>query len=74
METVYIFRGKFSIPKVQRNLISLKEQFVFVNLIILAVFADQILNMILQSHYDNFSLEDIFFLWWSKFYAENIGN
>ena len=44
------------------------------SLLLHGIFADQILNMYIQANYEDLGLETTFYLWWSKFYIENIGN
>ena len=56
-----------------RNLIDLNVQYFLANLFILVASADQVFNIIIQANYDDIGIETTFYLWWSKFYVENIG-
>ena len=54
-----------------RNLIDLNVQYFLANLFILV--ASAVFNIIIQANYDDIGIETTFYLWWSKFYVENIG-
>ena len=70
---VLFFRKFHAIPKVDWNLMDLKLQSLFVNLMIIEVILDQVKNILIQNYYEQLGLENVFFLWWLSFYFENIG-
>ena len=73
-EFTILFCRKFhAIPKVDRNLMDLKLQSLFVNLMIIEVILDQVKNILIQNYYEQLGIEDVFFLWWLSFYFENFG-
>ena len=70
---IYSFRKFHSIRKIQLNLIDIKIQFIFCNVILCRVFLDQGMNIIFQLYYNEFGMDNIFNLWWISFFSENIG-
>ena len=54
-------------------MIDLKEQYFIANLIIVGIFADQILNMFIEARYEDIGIKTTFLVWWSKFYVDYIG-
>ena len=70
----YSFRKFHSIRKIQLNLIDIKIQFIFCNVILSRVFLDQGMNIIFQVYYNELGMDNIFNLWWISFFCENIGN
>ena len=67
------FRRFHAIPKVDWNLMDIKLQSLFVNLIIVEVILDQVKNTLIQSYYEQLGLENAFLCWWLSFYFENMG-
>ena len=70
----YSFRKFHSIRKIQLNLIDIKIQFIFCNVILSRVFLDQGMNIFFQVYYNELGMDNIFNLWWISFFCENIGN
>ena len=68
-----LFRRFHSIRKLQVNLITLRQQFIFCNLILLRAILDQALNVLFQVYYKDIGKLNIFNAWWLSFYLENIG-
>ena len=68
-----LFRRFHAIPKVDWNLMDIKLQSLFVNLIIVEVILDQVRNTLIQSYYEQLGLENAFLCWWLSFYFENMG-
>ena len=60
-----VFRKRYCISRRQQNLIDLKLQYLFTNLVVLGVFIDQLKNAYLQ--------DMTFNIWWMQFHLENIG-
>ena len=69
-----LFRKFHSIRKMQSNLIDIKIQFIFCNVILYKVFLNQGLNIIFQLYYDELGTVNIFNMWWISFFLENFGN
>ena len=66
-------RRFYFIRKLQINLIDLRAQFIFFNLILMRAFLDQALNIFFLIYYKELGKDDIFKLWWFSFYLENLG-
>ena len=66
-------RKRYCISKRQQNLIDLKLQYLFTNLMVLGVFVDQLKNAFLQVHSKSLGQDMTFNIWWIQFYFENIG-
>ena len=68
-----LLRRFHAIPKVDWNLLDIKLQSLFVNLMIVEVILDQVRNTLIQSYYEQLGLENAFLCWWLSFYFENMG-
>ena len=67
------FRKFYSIRKLRMNLIDIKIQFIYPNFVIYRVFIGQGLNVFFQLYYNELGPENIFNIWWTSFFLENIG-
>lgn len=74
MNSFTTFRKFHSIRKIQLNVIDIKIQFIFCNVILCRVFLDQGMNIIFQVYYNELGMDNIFNFWWISFFFENIGN
>ena len=69
----FVLRRFHSIRTLQVNLLTLRLQFIFCNLILFRAFLDQALNVTFQIYYNELGKVNIFTAWWLSFYLENIG-
>ena len=67
------FRKFYPIRKLRLNLIDIKIQFIYPNFVIYRVFIGQGLNVLFQLYYNELGSENIFNIWWTSFFLENIG-
>ena len=67
------FRKFYPIRKLRSNLMDIKIQFIYPNFVIYRVFIDQGLNVFFQLYYNDLGSENIFKIWWTSFFLENIG-
>ena len=68
-----LLRKRYCISRRQQNLIDIKLQYLFSNLMAMGVFVDQLKNAYLQVHSRTLGPDMTFTIWWIQFYFENIG-
>ena len=55
---------KYEIPKRRVNLIDMKNQNIYVDVILINIILDQMLNGIIQLNYKQLEEQDVFKIWW----------
>ena len=69
----FCFRKKYSIKKSLFNLIDIKLHFLYTILLNSVPLMDQIVNLYIETYYQNLGPFRSFNLWWSSFVLENLG-
>ena len=72
-KSTFVFRKKYNIKKSFFNIIDIKLHFLYTILLNCLTVMDQIVNLYIETYYQNLGPFKAFDIWWSTFVWQNIG-